>query len=248
MDQSPSAVADVAVSNTSTKIVMRLPGQDDVKAAGASIGLTEDQMRQIPMLPQGQAIVKQGNWIAPVMALIDKAPASYSTKKLREYEYDDLKLFRAAFIEKIYQVVSRNRNRPVFAAADRANVVKYLEKQTNISPDHIAKYTAYWNKFCMLSNYQRSRQLNRLIVQILSFEQALSMLVPPIPTGDNYSFQEAEQWCDIIEEVLDSYITADDDLKADVLCAVMKYCRSYSGSARTRRCAQLVIDHYGLDN
>lgn len=248
VDQSPSAVADVAVSNTSTKIVMRLPGQDDVKAAGASIGLTEDQMRQIPMLPQGQAIVKQGNWIAPVMALIDKAPASYSTKKLREYEYDDLKLFRAAFIEKIYQVVSRNRNRPVFAAADRANVVKYLEKQTNISPDHIAKYTAYWNKFCMLSNYQRSRQLNRLIVQILSFEQALSMLVPPIPTGDNYSFQEAEQWCDIIEEVLDSYITADDDIKADVLCAVMKYCRSYSGSARTRRCAQLVIDHYGLDN
>lgn len=74
------------------------------------------------------------------------------------------------------------------------------------------------------------------------------MLVPPIPTGDNYSFQEAEQWCDIIEEVLDSYITADDDIKADVLCAVMKYCRSYSGSARTRRCAQLVIDHYGLDN
>lgn len=63
------------------------------------------------------------------------------------------------------------------------------------------------------------------------------MLVPPIPTGDNYSFQEAEQWCDIIEEVLDSYITADDDIKADVLCAVMKYCRSLLWDAPGhRRC------------
>lgn len=245
VDQSPSAVATVAVSNTSTKIIMRLPGEDDVRAAGTSIGLSKEQMKFVPMLPQGQAIVKQDSWIAPVMLKVDRSLSTYATRKLKTYDYDDLKVFRAELIEKLLQVVSRNTEREKFAAADVKSVIKFIERQSDISPHIIAKCKVYWTDFCRCNKKQRIKEVNRLIVHILSFEQAISMALPALGL-EEYTKEDIIDWTDRLEEVLKAYVTADDTALYNILSAIIKYCAFFSEFKSVRKCAEATIELYSL--
>lgn len=245
IDQSPSAVASVAVSNTSTKIIMRLPSEEDVRAAGSSIGLSEEQMKHIPMLPQGQAIVKQDNWIAPVMLLVDRASSSYNTRKLKTYEYDDLKVFRAELIEKLFQVVERNKGRENFASTDIKSIVKFIERQTDIAPDVLAKYNAYWLEFCKCNITQRTAEINRLIVKMLSFEQAISMALPTLGL-EEYGREEIMEWTESLENVLKAYVVADDEALYKIMSAVIKYCAAYSEYKSVRKCAAATMELHSL--
>lgn len=72
VDQSPSAVDISAIRNTNTKIIMRLPENEDRRSAGKSVGLKDEQIDEIAKLPKGVAVVYQNNWVEPVLALIDK--------------------------------------------------------------------------------------------------------------------------------------------------------------------------------
>lgn len=72
VDQSPSAVDVSAIRNTNTKIIMRLPDEQDRRLAGKSAGLKDDQMDEIAKLPKGVAVVYQNDWIEPVLCKIEK--------------------------------------------------------------------------------------------------------------------------------------------------------------------------------
>lgn len=71
-DQSPSAVDISAIRNTNTKIIMRLPEENDRKMAGKSAALKEEQINEIARLPKGVAVVYQNDWIEAVLCQIDK--------------------------------------------------------------------------------------------------------------------------------------------------------------------------------
>ena len=72
VDQSPSAVDISAIRNTNTKIIMRLPDEQDRRLAGKSAGLKDEQLDEIAKLPKGVAVVYQNNWIEPVLCKIHK--------------------------------------------------------------------------------------------------------------------------------------------------------------------------------
>lgn len=72
VDQSPNAVDVSAITNTNTKIIMKLPEENDINVAGKSISLSDDQMKEISKLPRGVAIVSQSNWLEPVLCKVDK--------------------------------------------------------------------------------------------------------------------------------------------------------------------------------
>lgn len=74
VDQSPSSVDISAIKNTNTKIILRTPEENDRKAVGGSIGLTNEQVNEIAKLPSGVAVVYQNDWINPVLTMVDKAP------------------------------------------------------------------------------------------------------------------------------------------------------------------------------
>ena len=63
VDQSPNAVDISAIRNTNTKIIMRLPEENDRKMAGKSAALKEEQINEIARLPKGVAVVYQNDWI-----------------------------------------------------------------------------------------------------------------------------------------------------------------------------------------
>lgn len=71
-DQSPSAVDISAIRNTNTKIIMRLPDEQDRRLAGKSAGLRDNQLDEIAKLPKGVAVVYQNDWLEPALCKIGK--------------------------------------------------------------------------------------------------------------------------------------------------------------------------------
>lgn len=68
IDQSPSAVDEAAIKNTAIKIVMRLPYSEDREEMGASLGLNENQMRELSRLDIGVAAIYHVGWTDTVLA------------------------------------------------------------------------------------------------------------------------------------------------------------------------------------
>ncbi len=71
-DQSPGAVDISAIRNTNTKIIMRLPDEQDRRLAGKSAGLKDNQLDEIAKLPKGVAVVYQNDWMEPILCKIDE--------------------------------------------------------------------------------------------------------------------------------------------------------------------------------
>jgi hypothetical protein len=88
VDQSPSAVDISAIRNTNTKIIMRLPEENDRKMAGKSAALKEEQISEIARLPKGVAVVYQNDWIEAVLCQINKFDGEE-----KEYNYKDEKIY-----------------------------------------------------------------------------------------------------------------------------------------------------------
>ena len=88
VDQSPSAVDISAIRNTNTKIIMRLPEENDRKMAGKSVALKEEQINEIARLPKGVAVVYQNDWIEAVLCQINKFDGEE-----KEYIYKDESIY-----------------------------------------------------------------------------------------------------------------------------------------------------------
>lgn len=71
-DQSPNAIDISAIRNTNTKIIMRLPDEDDRQLAGRAAALKDEQLDEIAKLPKGVAVVYQNDWLEPVLCKIHK--------------------------------------------------------------------------------------------------------------------------------------------------------------------------------
>lgn len=72
VDQSPSAVDISAIKNTNTKIIMRLPEENDRRIAGKAAALKDEQIDEISKLPKGVAVVYQNDWVEPILCKVDK--------------------------------------------------------------------------------------------------------------------------------------------------------------------------------
>lgn len=84
-DQAPGLVDRAAIRNTNTKIVLRLPEEDDRRLVGGAMALTDAQVKELARLPRGVAAVYQNNWIEAVLCQVDRAhhndsPYTFDTK------------------------------------------------------------------------------------------------------------------------------------------------------------------------
>ncbi len=71
-DQAPGLLDKSVIRNTNTKIIMRLPDQEDRELVGKSANLNDDQIAELAKLPCGVAAIYQNEWIQPVLCQIDK--------------------------------------------------------------------------------------------------------------------------------------------------------------------------------
>ena len=75
-DQAPALLDMSVIRNTNTKIIMRLPDQNDRELVGKAASLNDDQITELSKLPCGVAAVYQNDWIEPVLC------------KVARYKYD----------------------------------------------------------------------------------------------------------------------------------------------------------------
>lgn len=71
-DQSPGLLDMAAIRNTNTKIILRLPDENDRQLVGKAAGLNDDQIVELARLDKGVAAVYQNHWIEPVLCKVDK--------------------------------------------------------------------------------------------------------------------------------------------------------------------------------
>ncbi len=71
-DQSPMMVDMSAIRNTNTKIIMRLPDEQDRRLVGKAAGVKDNQLDEIAKLPKGVAVVYQNDWVEPVLCKVQK--------------------------------------------------------------------------------------------------------------------------------------------------------------------------------
>ena len=84
-DQAPGLLDLSVIRNTNTKIIMRLPDQDDRELVGRAANLNDDQITELARLPVGVAAVYQNNWIEPVLCQVER----YENEKKFEYLRQD---------------------------------------------------------------------------------------------------------------------------------------------------------------
>lgn len=91
-DQAPNLLDDSSIRNTNTKIILRLPQQEDRESVGRSASLNEDQINEIPKLKTGVAVVYQNNWMEPVLCQVDefkdRSPLKYNFDVKAELKKD----------------------------------------------------------------------------------------------------------------------------------------------------------------
>lgn len=94
-DQAPALLDMAVIRNTNTKIIMRLPDQDDRELVGKAANLNDDQITELAKLPCGVAAVYQNEWIEPVLCKVDefaKIENAYSyeiqDKKIEQVDYN----------------------------------------------------------------------------------------------------------------------------------------------------------------
>lgn len=69
-DQAPGLLDLSVIRNTNTKIIMRLPEEEDRKLVGKSANIMDEQIAELSKLPTGVAAIYQNNWIEPVLCQI----------------------------------------------------------------------------------------------------------------------------------------------------------------------------------
>lgn len=80
-DQAPYLLDEAVIRNTNTKVIFRLPDEDDCMLAGKSAALTDEQIREIARLPAFVAVIHQSDWIEAVLCKTSKFDEA------REYHY-----------------------------------------------------------------------------------------------------------------------------------------------------------------
>ena len=66
-DQAPDMLDEAVIRNTNTKIIFRLPDENDCELVGKSIALTDVQIKELARLPAFVAVVYQNDWIEAVL-------------------------------------------------------------------------------------------------------------------------------------------------------------------------------------
>ena len=70
-DQAPALLDMAAIRNTNTKIILRLPDEEDRKLVGKAAGLNDDQIVELSRLDTGVAAVYQNHWLEPVLCKVE---------------------------------------------------------------------------------------------------------------------------------------------------------------------------------
>ncbi|WP_182081960.1 ATP-binding protein [Bombella favorum] len=181
VDQSPQAVHRAAIRNTGTKIALRLPDEEDRRVLGASIGLNDEQIKEMARLENGVAVVRQSGWLQAVLCHMDRFDEETLSKpmvvtgkaKLTSLE---VKAFQSAAIKFLMWPWTNMASKPDITA---------LEKQAQRWPDeaisqklmsYIRRYEAGTFSEMPRSSEVENYLLAKLVTDIVGLRRQIALI------------------------------------------------------------------------
>lgn len=158
-DQAPNLLDESVIRNTNTKIIMRLPQQEDRESVGKSASLSEKQINEIPKLKTGVAVIYQNNWMEPVLCKIDefmhKQPLKYQYNLKEQLQEDKkmrshlVKLLLASRVENKHElhlevVDIEQLEKWLMSKAISTSMKKYIFEQLHLYKEQ--KFMNVWNE------------------------------------------------------------------------------------------------------
>lgn len=247
IDQSPSAVADAAIINTNTKIVMRLASYDDCEVIGKSIGLEEPQIRQLSRLNRGVAAVAQSNWLEAVLVKIDKADKSYKVKSIPVNEDHKVKKMLGELIAEFLAQ---------YEDEDFETTWLYsIVNKARIGNQEKDKYKTIIQEFSELELDEQLDAFDECIIKLLDCEGMLHAIVPGIAnrlieyeTLSKRTLNKSLAWGNRIKRVLENYAEIDDSLIDDLAKRIFYYIFNNPYSKRYKMASYIVIKQWYMDS
>ncbi len=211
VDQSPTSVDIAAIKNTNTKIIMRLPDDEDCKIAGHSVSLTEQQTDELAKLETGVAVVMQNNWSVPVLSKINKAKHPYEGYE-PPITFEKLKEFRSTVLSELINQ---------FELTDDQDISKVIRKveEFDILPSKKAEMLRMLVQFnrIMVKGYDSilfGRTMLRLVGCNDAFKKAEKYLEYKTDNKGNliecYTDESLSEWYSHIDNALPQYVSIDD--------------------------------------
>lgn len=102
-DQAPGLLDESIIRNTNTKIVLRLPDEEDRILVGKAMTLTDSQITELTRLPVGVGAVFQNDWVQPVLCQFAGFPKEHQKPCP---PYDDTRRLNAIrkFLYRLYEI------------------------------------------------------------------------------------------------------------------------------------------------
>lgn len=112
IDQSPMAVDESVIENTSTKMVLNIPSKDASQEMGSALALNEKQTLELSRLNVGVVAVMQKGWLQPVLMKVDYWENKYEAD-IQISQEALLKEIRTALIVELFRQIDSSCVQPL---------------------------------------------------------------------------------------------------------------------------------------
>lgn len=233
-DQAPGLLDMSVIRNTNTKIILRLPDLSDCELVGHAAGLNDDQISEISKLENGVAVVKQGEWLEPVLSKINKFEPKYSDNFIRDSKvnhYIDSQKLKRMLID----MVIRNK------IYDQLDLRELKDEIIKSKLSAIVKCGAVEYVCCNKKNEKTVWQRNRLIYELTDADRVFDNLskhkFSSVPELCRYLLKELEIDSDMydreqIELLLGGLMTERSDRNFDFADDYRKITEFYNNEGR----------------
>ena len=130
IDQSPTAVDEVALKNTAIKIVMQLPAKTDFEEMGGALSLTDIQSKELSRLPVGAAAVFHRGWPDAILAKMgDVWNGEYRISTEERLNMLNYTRFQGAIVQSVYHNILHKNFDDIMR--DTMDIGRYIDLPEN---------------------------------------------------------------------------------------------------------------------
>ena len=119
-DQAPGLLDAAVIRNTNTKIILRLPDEQDRVLVGRAAGLNDDQIVELSRLETGVAAVYQNQWLEPVLCMVPE----FKKENWRSLSYQTLVSVADPLSEELCKVLLSNTPGERLNEAEKVEQIK----------------------------------------------------------------------------------------------------------------------------
>lgn len=220
-DQSPMLLDMSVIRNTNTKIILKLPDEEDRMLVGRAAGLSQDQIIELTKLQTGVAAINQSDWISPILCKIDEFPKTSEKRLVFKREIKSLNQMQKCDMGRVMNLVLnprlREENKIDISDIEITKIVSSLRGINDSLRSQLLKMTEEYRTEKELSVWKKS-EFDKLIYLIDSIYDSKKLM-------KSCSFKsDIDEWIELSNMYINSISKpTNEELNNEIIgCLIMK--------------------------